>query len=259
MGCKAKMTSGIIDAHVHLPGAGFTHDFWKGAERYGVEKVMVSSLGRTWRHTPTPEEFRQANSDVAQAIKEDPERVIGYVYVNPCYEDEALDEVKRGFEVYGCKGLKLWVSCLCTDPRVEPLVDWVTKNKGFILLHSWYKATGNLPGESTAADVAILAQRYPETAFLMAHIAGDWERGVKAVRNCPNVLVDTCGSITDSGAVERAIKYLGLRRVVYGSDAHGNDFGPNLGKIYGADLSLEDQRKVLKDNIEEVLAGRWLK
>lgn len=255
------LSSGIVDAHVHLEGreGRFSDRFWKAAERYGIEKVLVSSLGRTWRYTPTPEEFRQANADVARAIKENPERVIGYVYVNPCYEQEALDEVKRGFEVYGCKGLKLWVSCHCTDPRVGPLVEWVTANGGFTLLHAWYKATGNLPGESTAADVATLAQRYPQSIFIMAHIAGDWERGVKAVRNCPNVLVDTCGSVTDSGAVERAVKYLGIRRVVYGSDAYGNDFGSNVGKIYGACLSEEEERRIFKENIEEVLAGRWLK
>ena len=253
------MRSGIIDVHVHLRGDGLPNKFWRAADRYGVEKVMVSSLGRVWRYVPNIDEFREANADVARLIKERAERVIGYVYVNPCYEEEALDEVKKGFQVYGCKGLKLWVSCICTDPRVEPLVEWVTENNGFILLHSWQKATGNLPGESTPADVATLAKRYPDTVFIMAHIGGDWERGIKAVRNCPNVLIDTCGSITSSGAIERAVKYLGARRVVYGSDACGNDFGPNIGKIYSACLPEEDERKIFKENIEEVLTGRWLK
>ena len=35
--------------------------------------------------------------------------------------------------------------------------------KAPVLQHTWQKITGNLPGESTAEDLAVLAARHPET------------------------------------------------------------------------------------------------
>ena len=57
-------------------------------------------------------------------------------------------------------------------------------------------------------------------------------RGIEAVADCPNVVVDTSGGDPQSGIVEIAVAALGLTRVVFGSDAPIRHFGVSL--VYDA-------------------------
>jgi len=90
----------------------------------------------------------------------------------------------------------------------------------------------------------------------MAHIGGDWERGIAAVKDCPNVLVDTSGSIIDMGMVERSVEVLGANRVLFGSDAHGVDLSVALAKVLDAEISESDRQLILGGNMQAVLDRR---
>jgi predicted TIM-barrel fold metal-dependent hydrolase len=85
----------------------------------------------------------------------------------------------------------------------------------------------------------------------MAHVGGDWEIGAVVVKDCKNVLVDTSGSIFDAGMVEYAVKLLGAERVVYGSD--NCDMAGQLAKVLAAEITSEEKRMILAENIERVM------
>ena len=87
----------------------------------------------------------------------------------------------------------------------------------------------------------------------MAHLCGCSDRGVELVADCPNVHVDTSGSQPEAGLVEYAVKRLGARRVLYGSDAPGRGFGPQLAKVLGAAISDADRERILALNARELL------
>ena len=53
-----------------------------------------------------------------------------------------------------------------------------------------------------------LAQRYPEAKIMMAHLGGDWEYGFKVARECPNVYVDTSGSIAEMDEIEKLARFI---------------------------------------------------
>ena len=122
-----------------------------------------------------------------------------------------------------------------------------------VLQHAWLKTTGNLPGESTPFDVADLARRHPLARIIMAHLNGVGYRGIEAVVDVPNVVVDTSGGDPESGLVEAAVHRLGARRVVYGSDAPIRHFGVTMNKVLGADIPDEAKRSILWDNALRVL------
>jgi predicted TIM-barrel fold metal-dependent hydrolase len=122
-----------------------------------------------------------------------------------------------------------------------------------ILQHTFFRTGGNLPNESSPADIAALAARNPDTTFIAAHAGLNWERGIRAVADVPNVLVDTCGFDPEAGFTEMAVRWLGAKRVVYGSDAAGRSFASQLAKVYGADISDESKRKILSGNMRRVL------
>jgi len=254
-----------IDAHTHSHvGSGRMKledlvETVETAKKFKIDKLCVSNPfidnpGEGFRGGfPNPEQFRQANENVVNAMKKYPKIIIGYCYVNPCYPKEGLDEFKRCVQEYGMKGLKLEVGCRCSNPQVYPLIEKAIEFKVPILQHCWHKATGNYIGESDPLDVAELAKRYKEATIQMAHTGGDWEYGIKAVRDCPNVFPDTSGGEPVIGMVEMAVKELGAERVIFGSDAPGRSFSTQLAKVLGADIRKEEKDLIMGGNIARIL------
>lgn len=207
---------------------------------------MVSSLG-SWAYEPTHADCAQANRAVRRLTQEYPELVLGLAYVNPRYP-QAVEEFERCVGEWGFVGLKLWVACRATDERVRPVLEKARELRVPVLQHAWHKITGNLPHESYPPEVARAAADFPEVHFIMAHIGGDWLRGLRAVSSRPNVSVDTSGSIVEDGMIEMAVKQLGARRVLFGSDAHGADLAVNLAKVTGARIPVRARRLILGAN-----------
>lgn len=255
--CERTVNGVIIDCHVHLTRDRLSPVVVEEAARLGFDKLCVSSLGHEWVFEPSPEVCAEGNRDVARTMREFPGLVEGFCYVNPVYASQARDEFRRCIERDGMRGLKLWVAVPASDPAVFPLAEQAIELGVPILQHSWHKVGGNLPHESHPEDVAELGRRYPEATIIMAHIAGDWERGVAAVRGCPNVLVDTSGSIVECGMVEHAVHTLGADRVVFGTDADGVVLACALGKVLDAQITDEERAKVLGGNMQRLLkAGK---
>ena len=153
---------------------------------------------------------------------------------------------------YGMIGIKL--ECVCTDPRYRPIMEKAESLGIPILQHSWFKITGCIPGESTPSDVAVLAKEFPQVTIIMAHLGGDWQRGIKAVQDLPNVLVDICGSIVDCGMIETAVAELGAERILFGTDLPDIGLWTNLGKVEGAEITSEQKNLILYENANRFLA-----
>ena len=150
-------------------------------------------------------------------------------------------------------GIKLWVARRAIDPGLDPIMERAVALDVPVLQHAWEKTTGNLIGESFPWDVADLARRHPTARIIMAHLNGCGFRGLEAVADCPNLVVDTSGGDPDSGMVEAAVNVLGTERVVYGSDAPIRHFAVQMGKTLGTDLSDAAKRDILWNNTARLL------
>jgi predicted TIM-barrel fold metal-dependent hydrolase len=251
----------VIDVHVHpLPVRGRNAtlreaaDFLiENADRAGVTRMNLMNIGRVWKTNPTPEEFRQDNDDCLRIRGFAPDRFIAFCYVNPEYPDESIAELDRCIARSEMVGVKLWVAVRASDPRVKAVVEKTVELGVPVLQHVWIKAEGNGPGESTPADVAALARAVPHAKIIMGHLNGGGLRGIEAIADVPNVVAETGGSDPERGIVEAAVRRLGTRRVVFGSDATGRHFGTQLAKVLGADLSVAAQRRLLWDNLARLL------
>lgn len=215
--------------------------------------LCCSSLGARWTYDPPPKHFVDANDALLREMAAHLDLLMGFCYVNPRYVEASLDELDRCVRDGGMCGVKFWVGVPYSDPAVDPVVERIRELGVPILAHAWHKATGNLPGESRPEDVAALARRFPEVPIVMAHLGGDWERGVKAVRGLENVFVDTGGSLVEAGSVEAVVAAVGEDRVVFGSDSPGVDWYVALGKVLGARIGREAKEKVLLRNMMRLL------
>jgi len=240
----------VIDAHLHLNAGALNPAVVQAAADLGIDRLLVSSLG-SWAYEPSHDDCLQANRETEAAMRRHPGLVLGACYVSPRFP-EALDEIARCFDA-GMVAVKLWVAARATDPCVLPVVEKAASLGLPVFHHAWHKATGNLPHESTPSDLAELARRCPQAALVMAHIGGDWERGLRAARAAPNLRVDTSGTIIESGMIEAAVEQLGAERILFGTDADGVEPAVALAKVTGAEIDGRAKRLILGDNAAALL------
>lgn len=222
------------------------------ADRMGVERLVVF-MGWPFVYDPSPDEFRRQNDQILAAIHDWPERVFGYVYVNPNHVDRSLEEIERCVVEGPMIGIKLWVAKKCNDPALDPIVQLATRIQIPIYQHTWLKITGNLPGESTPSDLAELASRHPQAMLLCGHAGGDWEHGIRAIRPFKNVYLETAGGDPTAGIVEMAVGELGAERVIYGSDVGGRSFASQLAKVEAAEIADHEKELILGANLRRLL------
>jgi predicted TIM-barrel fold metal-dependent hydrolase len=142
----------------------------------------------------------------------------------------------------------------CTHRNFHPLVQRITELKGVIIQHTWFKTGGKQgPGESTPSELAELARRFPERRFICAHAGGEWERGIRAVHNTPNIMIETSGFDATAGFLEMAVRELGAARIVFGSHLPSRSLGTELGKVLGAEISEQEKRQILGENFRRLL------
>lgn len=248
----------IWDAHAHLSGVpGDTPEarlerLLDFADRLGIERLCIF-MGMSWAYDPSPEDLRKQNDDVLRAVTRFPERAFGFVYLSPKHVEASLAELDRCVRDGPMVGVKLWVARRCDAPKLDPIVRRATELKAVVLQHTYLKATGNLPEESTPTDLAELARRHPDATLICGHTGADWEIGIRAIRECGNVYADLCGSDPTAGFTEMAVRELGAERVLYGSDAGGRSFASQLAKVLGADIPEAAKRLILGENLKRLL------
>jgi predicted TIM-barrel fold metal-dependent hydrolase len=248
----------IWDVHTHLSGvAGRTPDERMAAlvrfmDRMGIERVCLF-MGYPFLTDPTPAQLRQQNDQVLQALAHYHDRAFGFVYASGRHPDASLREIDRCVKNGPMVGVKLWVARRCAACELDPIIARAAELKAPILQHTWFKAKGNLPGESTPLDLAELAKRHPKATLICGHSGGDWQLGLRAVRTSPTLYTETGGSDPTTGFAEMAVRELGADRVLYGSDAGGRSFASQLAKVQAADIPADAKKKILGENLRRLL------
>ena len=252
----------VIDCHIHLSGAdkydeAQVQQCLTLADRAGVDRmVYLFNLG-TGGVDPQQDDIIRSNDIGLELLARHPERFEAFCYLNPSHPVEfSLAEIDRCVADGPMAGIKLWISVHADDPRLDPIMARAAELRVPVLHHAWYKATEFAFNESTPAEIATLSRRHPDVAIIMAHLAGGGWRGVRDVRDCPNVVVDTSGAQPHAGLVEYAVDQLGADRVVFGSDWPIRDFAIQRARVDGADLTDTQKALILGGTMERLLATK---
>jgi len=190
---------------------------------------------------------------VMRAVRHFPDRAYGSVYLSPDHVDFSLQELDRCVRNGPMIGIgELEADKRCSGPEFDPIAERAAALKVPILQHTWLKAGGNEPGESTPYDVVELATRHPQVQFICAHTGGDWERGIRIIHATKNICAELAGFDPTSGVTEMAVRELGSERVVYGSDVGGRSFASQVAKVLGAEIATEAKELILGGNLRRI-------
>ncbi len=217
----------------------------QGAHDTGMDQVLVSCPVVYERYC-SPERQRIANDVIIEAVKLYPDILRGMCFVNPGNGDASCDEIERCVTEHGMVGIKMYHHYFIDDPVQYKIIEKCIDLDIPILVHAGKLCFDPMsqPHVSNGIHFANIAARYPEAHFIMAHITGggDWQWSLKAIEHSPNVVTDISGSVCDAGVIEETIRYLGVDRVLWGTDG---SISAGVGKIIAADIPEEDKKKIL--------------
>lgn len=249
----------IWDNHTHLHAVpGDTPEkrmefLIRCADRLGIERLIVSQGYSTDLH-PSPELIREENDRVMRAVQRFPDRAYGSVYLSPSFPEFSLREFDRCVRDGPMISVgELEIDRRCNVPEMDAIVERAVSMNTHVMQHTWLKLDGNEPGESSPYDLVELARRHPNANFICVHTGGDWERGIRIIRDAKNVSAEIAGFDPTSGVLEMAVRELGPERVVYGSDVGGRSFASQLSKVLGADIPDSAKELVLGGNLRRML------
>ncbi|NLD87508.1 MAG: amidohydrolase [Clostridiales bacterium] len=247
-----------IDCHTHLTQY-FKSGWHQNPKFWSLESLIevYDSLGVdccvTAPHAIIDSMTVEANEVAEEAAKLFPGRIYGYISVAPF---EGLDVLKSNLKRFASNPAFVGMKFLggyngdYTDPIYRYATDFAEEARCPILCHSW----GNMPSHDTLRDMALT---HPNMKLICAHQGGGnaalTDSIAKVVAECPNLYVETCGSLYNQYGIEDIVRLCGEDRVVFGTDAINLDARFDFGRVALAPLEDEVMAKVLSGNFLNLL------
>jgi len=250
----------IIDADTHISPTGEDtraitfDDLLRRMDRAGVDKAL------TWLRPPYMREIDESNAYVHQAMRQHPDRILGFGWADPRLGlDEAKEAVRRCIDDYGFYGVKLngaQNSFYVDDPEISlPIVEEIARTGKLLAFH-----VGTDAFEATHPfRVAKIARRSPEVQILMVHMGGVGyadlsNAAIEMAQEYPNLTL--IGSAVRAVAVLKAIETLGAHRVCFGSDTPFALMHVEVAKynaLLEGEVTPEEKRLVMAGNIARLM------
>ena len=238
-------------------------------------RVARALARRTWtrplveaihRSTLTPEgnvrisgktiaiDARPDNAGVAALCAQHPDRVLGWIFLNPRQNPRVLDELEQWRSSPGMIGLKLhphW-----HDYRTElltPLLRRAEELRLPVLIHLGFGARG---------DYRAICEAFPKLKLVAAHAGFPFFDDLwRAGKDLPNLLVDLSSPYLDEALARDVVRVMGPERCLFGTDAPygfheadgSYDYGEILGWVSRLPISESKREQVLFGNAEELL------
>ena len=234
----------IVDAHTHLGDFPLfnvrlnAESMIKIMNEYGIEKAVVFSL---------------PNELTLKAVKKYPERLIGFIWINPHQEEKALKQIDQAVLEWGFKGIKmhpLLDAYLPDQDIVYPVMERARKYRIPVLFHCGH------PPWSLPWHFSSLADRFPDVTIILGHMGHGHivyiNGAIDVAKKHDNIYLETSGMPMHS-KIKEAIEVLGADRVLYGSDMPFGHPAYEILKVKVSGISEEDLKLVLRKNILRIL------
>lgn len=239
----------ILDGHVTV---GRNRDVALVSEQLLASMVELG-IARALVSPPEPHlpvRNREGNELTARTAASSGGALLPYAVATPWLGAAGLEELRRARDA-GAVALKLDPSLQgfdLLDGLVDPLVEFAARARWLV-----YVRTGT-PPHALPLQVAWLAQRYPETPFLLGKSgATDFSHdGPATLAAAPNVLADSAW-VEWPTALAAAEPDAWGERVVFTTDAPFSDPAVELARVTGAPLPEHVRSAILGETLARLL------
>jgi predicted TIM-barrel fold metal-dependent hydrolase len=241
----------IIDFHTHVDHAE-AYGWFDPPEKLiplldeaGIDRAVVMTYVDAPGGKPDAVEY------VADAVARHPDRLIGFVRLNPNVRDEARRILDRAVLELGFRGVKLHPTTTLAHPAAEPTIDVLERCAELgvpALFHC-----GDDP-YTTPQAIEAAAARVPTCSIVMGHMGGYFhvDDAIAAAARRPNLFLET-SAMPYPPKIAEAVWLLGSRRVLFGSDGPGCNPALEVRKVTMLGLGPSDERAVLGGSAARLL------
>ena len=238
-------TDNFYGAHSQCKGT--VTDLIRRGDEAGIDRFVVQSVATT------PKQVNSINDFIAQAVAQNPDRLIGLGTLHPDSEDLKAD-VKHILDL-GFKGVKLHPDIQqfkIDDYRCLKIYELCESENLPILMH-----TGDYRYDfSNPNRLLPILKIYTSLTVIGAHLGGwsVWDEAVSTLCDMPNLLVDcsSCFGFISRQKVEELIKLYGAERVLFGTDYPMWPPKEEIETFLQMDLSEADRRKIFFENAKKL-------
>ncbi|MDA3900749.1 MAG: amidohydrolase family protein [Spirochaetes bacterium] len=248
----------IIDAHAHITEAeyGSVDLLVKSYDKSGIDKGIVVPGGmvdvREMSLYITGEKKASQeipNHVVFDALKKYPDRLKGFVCINPLEGDKALETFQAGISA-GCVGVKLNPmshTFAFSGNMLDTIADECGQRHMPIYSHTLFN-----PGASTT-KYAEFAKKHLNTNFIIGHMGfGALDtHALNFAAKQKNLFLET-SSACFLNLVE-ALKKTGANKIIFGTEFPMSTSAIELFKIDELPISESDRNKILFENISSLV------
>ncbi len=247
----------IIDSHAHMShdggeGVGFMPqpkcDAKGIVERnalIGIDKTCISSWVGIWS------DYDLGNQIVYDAIRQFPDKLIGYASLDPNYVEDWGIELKRCYREFGFKGMKPYYPRTLVpynSPKLDKWYRYGNAHRLFSLMH---------PSDKFAQEIDEVSKKYPNITFLLAHSGISFKvarEHCELAKKRKNVFLEITFTAVTYGSIEFMVEQVGAGKVLFGTDQPMRDPIPQFGWVAYSHLSEKEKRKILGENMRKILA-----
>lgn len=213
------------------------------ADRAGIDVTCVTTYGEA-------PGYPAAISNLVKFVDMFPDRLIGFVRVNPGAGQGAIQALEEASRCPQIRGVKLHPICNLLKPY-NPLCVAVMKKAAELGMPVFIHC-----GDKVAAQpwqIGLGAMECPE-AQIVCHMGGFFhgEEAIRMAKECPNVSLDT-SSTPYPAIIREAVEELGADRVLFATDNPAGDPVSDLQKVRDLHLDPESEEKVMWKNAAKLL------
>lgn len=241
----------IIDFHTHVDHAEVYGWFDPPEKLIPLLDEADIDLAAIMTYVDLPGSNPGAIELIADAVARYPDRLVGFVRLDPNHTEAARAALDRAVLDFGFRGLKLHPTTTLAHPAADPTVALMERCAELsvpVLFHC-----GDDP-YTTPQAIEAGAARVPACTVVMGHMGGYFhaDDAIAAASRQSNLVLET-SAMPYPQKIAEAVRIVGAERVVYGSDGPGCHPALEVEKIRMLRLDPADERAVLGDNAARLL------
>jgi predicted TIM-barrel fold metal-dependent hydrolase len=226
---------GATSGHYHVPD-GDAEALVREMDRFAIEKICVFSLSGVF----TDEQY--GNDRAIEFVNQCPDRFIGFTLLNPHRGPDFMRRELERCANAGMRGVKLIPSYQGypeEGENIDVACQWAHERKQFILNHHW----------GGPEQMRRLVSTYTNACFFTGHTTVAY---ADTMKQYDNLYVCSC-PVLEPRTVETVVDAIGADRFLFGSDLSDLPIAWGIGPILFARISEADKRKILGENLKDLL------
>lgn len=227
-----------IDAHAHIGGIGG----WANVEMKPEQLIALMDEFEIEKSVVCCGD----NDETLKALKQNPDRIIGAIYVNPLEQDsvDSMDYyVEQGFKAVKLNPLRH--AFVADDEVVDAVMEKARKYQIPVCIHSGH------PPYSLPWSIALLAERFPDVKVMMIHMGHGHgvyiDAALKMARRYPNLYLEMSGMPMHT-KIKEAYDSVGHDRIMFGTDGPFHHPSVEIQKVKMSNVDERGLEEIFYDN-----------